>query len=218
MVYLDRKGVLSSLCVLCALAAFALADPARAQSLSSLLPQKLTLCKVPDVAELSVRSRACYYTDRVLAPSGLGRAIFASGFQQFRDIPKVTQDGFADFAHRFGVYYARRTAQNLGEFAGGYLGHEDPRYRLSHKSGFWNRTGSALRSAAWQNGHPALAPIAGSFGSGFVGVACYRTHNSVEDGFSRTGISYGGYFGTAVFKEFEPELTGFANRLLHSHK
>lgn len=165
-----------------------------------------------------MRGRACYYADRVLAPSGFGRAIFTSAFQEFRDVPKVNDDGFVDFAHRFGVYYARRTAQNLGEFAGGYLGHEDPRYRFSGKTGFWNRTGSALWSVLEQNGHPALGPIAGSFGSGFIGVACYRTHNSIEDGFRRTGISYGGYFGTAFFKEFQPQLTGLANRFLHPRK
>ena len=63
-------------------------------------------------------------------------------------------------------------------------------------------------------GRPALAPLAGAFGSGFVGVAAYRTHNTAEDGLRRSGMTYGGYFATAIVREFKPELMALAARVL----
>jgi hypothetical protein len=61
----------------------------------------------------------------------------------------------------------------------------------------------------------ALAPIAGAFGSGMVGAACYEKDNNAAAGFRRTGIVYGGYFASALFREFKPDLSTLARRLRH---
>lgn len=125
-----------------------------------------------------------------------------------------------DVGHRFAAFYARRTAQNLGELVAGYFNHEDPRSRFSSQNGFWGRVRSAVLTVVVVDGSDrlALAPIAGAFGSGFTGMACYRTRNSLGDGFSRTGLAYGGYFGRALAHEFHPDIQSFAHRVIRKKK
>lgn len=150
-------------------------------------------------------------------------AAAVAGFGQWRNNPQVFHEEPSEFAHRFAVFYARRTAQNAGELLAGYLNHEDPRPRISQEHGFWNRTRSTLLSViqtkdADGNIRPALAPIAGAFGSGMVGVACYEKDNNAANGFRRTGIVYSTYFANALFHEFKPDLTTFAYRLVRQKR
>ncbi|MGA8027425.1 MAG: hypothetical protein WB992_09780 [Bryobacteraceae bacterium] len=126
-----------------------------------------------------------------------------------------------DFAHRVGVFYARHAAQNTGEFLGAYLNHEDPRPHLSTEHGFWKRTRSALLSVVAVKdvdgySRPAIAPLAGAFGSGLAGMACYRNRDSMADGFRSSGLSYGGYFATAVAREFRPDILTLLSRGRHN--
>lgn len=174
-------------------------------------------------ANLNFEQRGCWFLDRLLSPSGIVHGAFSSTFSQWRNVPFERHEDIDDFGHRFAVFYARRAAQNTGEFLAGYLNRENPRPHLSTENGFWKRTRSALFSVVAVEGadggnRPALAPIAGAFGSGFVGVACYRTHNTLEDGFRRTGLAYGGYFGSALAHEFHPDIAAIASRLLHQKR
>ena len=146
-------------------------------------------------------------------------AMIAS-FGQWRNSPRIFHQDLDEVEHRFAVFYIRRGTQSAGEFLAGYLNREDPRPRLSFEHGFWNRTRGALWSVARvanSNGswRPALSPIAGAFGSGMVSIACYRSTDSLGDGFRRTGLVYSGYFGTALWREFRPDVSAFAFRLLH---
>ncbi len=171
-------------------------------------------------ARLDFKQRLCFFKDRLISPSGALHGLFSSAFSQWRNVPFERHEDVDDIGHRFAAFYARRAAQNAGELIAGYLNHEDPRPRLSGQNGFWNRTRSALLSVMVVDGsgRPALAPMAGAFGSGFTGMACYRTRNSLADGFRRTGLAYGGYFGTALAHEFHPDIQTFAKRLLHKEK
>ncbi|MFL6462823.1 MAG: hypothetical protein ACJ73N_00245 [Bryobacteraceae bacterium] len=173
--------------------------------------------------ELTFHQRTCFYGQKLLSKGMLGRATLFNGFAQFRNSPDMKDDGLNEFARRFSIYYARRTAQSTGELLAGYLNHEDPRFRLSQEHGFWKRTRSAIANVLVTtnqdgNSRPALAPIAGAFGSGLVGVACYRTNNTWEDGFRRTGFSYSTYFATALFREFQPELSSYASHFFHKRR
>jgi hypothetical protein len=182
-----------------------------------------TTCRPLDIqnaASLTFRQRACFYEARLMKPSFAARAALFSTFSQLRNEPRVGGDGAAGFAHRFGAYYARRAGQSAGELLAGYLNHEDPRYHPSHQEGFWNRTKAALLSVTVTHDadgatRPAFGPIAGAFGSGMVSVGFYRTQNGLGDGFRRTGLSYGCYFGTALFREFKPDLALLASHALH---
>jgi hypothetical protein len=140
-----------------------------------------------------------------------------------RGTPQLSDDGIGQFGRRFGIFYSRSAARQAGQLLGGLLYHEDPRPHSSKEEHFWGRTRAALLSVVVTqeaNGatRPALGPIAGAFGSGFVGMASYRRHNSWGDGFRFAGVSYSGYFASALQHEFRPDLTAFAERFLHRHK
>jgi hypothetical protein len=174
-------------------------------------------------ADFSFKARACSQAARLAKPSMAMHAAVVAGFGQWRNNPQVFNQEPSEFAHRFAVFYARRSAQNAGELIAGYLNHEDPRPHLSQDHGFWNRTGSALLSVVQTKDadgsvRPALAPIAGAFGSGMVGVACYERDNNAANGFRRSGIVYSTYFANALFREFKPDLSTFAYRLLRQKR
>lgn len=226
-----------SMCVyaVTALAQLRAQEPAAPVQPSAVLPQtalpwafpglhpSLPSCDAIEIAAaktLTLHQRACYYGNKLVSPSGVAHAAFSSAYSQWRNAPYVHHQDMDDFGQRFATFYARRAARDAGELIAGYLNHEDPRPRLSNKSGFWNRTGSALRSAVLvgdESGptRPALSPLAGAFASGFVSANWYRNHNVAEEGLKRSGISYSAYFGSAVLREFKPDLAAFGSRLLH---
>ena len=198
-----------------------------ANSLPSVLPTwhpTFPTCNADEITAaktLTLHQRACYYGNRMLSLSGGTHAAFSSAFGQWRNAPYVHHEDLGDFARRMGGFYARREARDGGEFLAGYLNREDPRPHVSNKAGFWNRSRSALLSVvATRDGaeavRPALAPIAGAFGSGFVGAAYYGGRRGfLAEGMKGTGCTYGAYFSSALFREFKPDIATFATKLIH---
>ena len=174
-------------------------------------------------AELTLHQRTCLYGRMLLSPSMGLRAAFDSAYGQIRKTPVDHEGGLEEFGHRFETYYAQMAAQYTGEAMAGYLAGEDPRFRPSHQNGIWNRTWSAFLNVVTAPGnhggaHLALAPIAGSLSSGLVSLATYSNRNGIGDGLRRSGLVYSGYIGTALMHEFQPDLTFWANHLLHRKK
>ena len=207
-------------CAFCAIAACLLLAAALAAQQPSCNPWKF---ERDAAADFSFKQRACSQAARLAKPSMALHAAVVAGFGQWRNNPEVFHQSPDEFAHRFAVFYARRTAQNTGELLAGYFNHEDPRPHISQDHGFWNRTRSALLSVVQTKDadgsvRPALAPIAGAFGSGMVGVACYERDNDAAHGFRRSGIVYSTYFANALFREFKPDLSTFAYRLLRQKR
>jgi hypothetical protein len=208
---------------LSALLAFAASLAAQALSPHSSPVPKVSVCSVYLLAhsdDLTLRQRSCYYGERLISRSGILTTAFASGISQWRNSPREAHQGTQGYSHRFAARYASRAAMSGSELLVGYLNHEDPRPRSSRANGVWNRTRSALLSVVVikdedGNSRPALSPVAGAFGSGFVGALCYKTNSTAEDGLRRTGISYSGYFMKAIFNEFHPDISAFAARLRH---
>ena len=181
-------------------------------------------CNADEIAAaktLTLRQWACYYGNRMLSLGGGAHAVFSSAFGQWRNAPYVHHQDLDDFGRRLGGFYARREARDAGEFLAGYLNREDPRPRLSNKSGVWNRSKSALLSVvATRDGaetaRPALGPIAGAFGSGFAGAAYYGNRRGLmAEGMRATGFTYGAYFSSALFREFKPDMAMLATKFLH---
>ena len=172
---------------------------------------------------MTFRDRTCWYEARLAKPSLALRGAMVAGFGQWRNNPRVFHESAGEFGYRFAVFYARRSAQSGGELIAGYLHHEDPRPRVSQEHGVWNRARSAVLSVlatsdADGGARIALAPIAGAFSSGMMSVPCYRMNNSAADGLRRSGFVYGMYFGTALLREFKPDLTVMAFRLLRQKR
>lgn len=185
-----------------------------------------TVCQVQQLQndpKLGFEQRICFYGAKYLTPRFALRGALVASFGQLRNSPNVPREDMDDISRRFGIFYARHAGESAGKLLVGYLNHEDPRPQISTEHGFWKRTHAAMLSVMEVRdvdgtARPALAPVAGALGSGLVGAACYRTHNSLGYGFLRSGLVYGSYFGAAWAREFKPELTMFANRLLRKKK
>lgn len=186
-------------------------------------PGSLPLCNQTQLLaakRITFGQRACWYGSQLVSPWAAVRAGVSSGFSQWWNDPYVKGQDGDDYAHRFAVYYVKRSARDAGELIAGYLNHEDPRFHPSAESTPRKRIRSALLSvliATNQDGasRPAFAPIAGSLASAFAGTACYRQHTGAEYALRGAGVTYGSYFGRAVFQEFRPDISFFVNHMLH---
>jgi hypothetical protein len=138
---------------------------------------------------------------------------------QWENKPYVEGQNADDYAHRFAVYYAMRSARVSGELIAGYFNHEDPRFHPSDETTYKKRIKSALFSVLVVRGdegsRPALGPILGSLGSGFTGAAMYREHTGTEYALRNAALCYGGYFGKALYEEFRPDISSFVKRMMH---
>ena len=175
------------------------------------------------MAPAELRDRACFYAGKLLSPSSAAHAIFSSGFSEWRNSPRLLHPDSDDLGRRFSIFYERKSARTAGEFLAGYLHHEDFRPHVSAKSGYFDRSRAALLSvvaASDDSGRQrlAIAPIAGALGSGFVGAASFPNRGLFGEGLRRSGSAYGCYFGSALFREFKPDLLAFANRALKRAK
>jgi hypothetical protein len=177
----------------------------------------------PLTATPSLSQRVCFELADLLRPSVGLRGGALAGLGSWHGMLHPSDANHDGFALRFAVYYSRRTAKATGELLAGYLNHEDPRPQMSSERGGWNRTRSALLSVVRikdANGHarPALAPLAGAFSSGMVGMALSPNRNSLNSGFERAEVVYGTYFISAVAREFKPDLLAVADRILHRRR
>jgi hypothetical protein len=182
---------------------------------------KLPLCNAGQLAavkQLSLQQRACWFGSDLVSPWAAVRAAFSSGLGQWWNDPYVKRQDADDYMHRFAVYYLRRSTRDAGELIAGYLNHEDPRFHPSGETATKKRIRSALLSVLVTRddagNRPALAPIAGSLGSAFAGVACYRQHTSAEYALRGASITYGSYFGKALYREFRPDVSSLIDRML----
>jgi hypothetical protein len=183
---------------------------------------KLSLCNSEQLfaaKKLTFGQRACWYGSNLISPWAAVRAGFSSGLGQWWNDPYVKRQDADDYAHRFAVYYAKRSARDMGELLAGYLNHEDPRFHPSGETSSKKRIRSALLSVLITRddagSRPALAPIAGSLGSAFAGAACYREHTAAEYALRGAGVTYGSYFGKALYQEFRPDISSLIIRIRH---
>ena len=166
-------------------------------------------------ADLSFSDRACMAATELASPGLLAETAMVAGLSQWRNNPHMHGNDTDDFGMRLAHSYARLTARITAETLVSYLHHEDLRPRVSGESNFLKRTRFAFLSVLEspdQNGHAriALAPLAGSLGSGFTSVALYQRQTSAGFALERSGIVYSHYFIRALYHEFRPELWSLA--------
>ena len=150
-------------------------------------------------ADLTFADRACTGLAELTNPGVFLGTGLLSGFSQWRNNPHMNATDSDDIAVRFAHLYERRTARITGEILVGYLHHEDLRLHSSGKQGVWLRTRFALLSVINSpdsdgNARMALAPLAGSLGSGLTSMALYQRQNSLGWGLERSGLAYSHYF------------------------
>lgn len=218
----SKPGLFVSLACAMAVSSVAVAQTTGSQSNvvePTVLSAPLTTCNPWIIqtlpTELSFRQRVCFSLAEMASPSRFVQAAAGAGFSQWRDSPRISPRDGDDFGARFAHIYERQTARATAELLVGYWHNEDPRLHFSNAHGAVKRTRLAIWSvmvSPGEDGHarPALAPIAGSLGSGLSSMALYQYQNSLPYGLQRTGVSYGFYFVRAIFHEFSPEMWSLA--------
>jgi hypothetical protein len=176
-------------------------------------------CSGSTTASSSLHDRTCYEAKRLLGTGVLLRGFAQSGFSEWMGNRHDFAPGHDEFTNHLAYFYTRRAANSFGEWAAGALNHEPIQPDASGKSGFWNRSRAAFLSVLVvrddDNWRPALAPAAGSLASGFVTMGCCGIHRDVNDAIRRSSFAYAGYFATALFREFKPDLKTYAKRKFH---
>lgn len=171
---------------------------------------------------LSLAERSCLEFSELASPGLFAQSAFSAGVSQWRNSPHMRRPDSDDIAVRFEHLYERRAARITAETLVGYLHHEDPRPRVSGKQGNWRRTGAALLSileSPDQNGSNriALAPLAGSLGSGFTSMALYQRQTSIGYCLERSALVYSHYFARALYHEFAPEIWSLAPKFARKY-
>jgi len=170
---------------------------------------------------LTFKQRNCYFARQLFSPMNAASVVAFGLVEQLRNSPVEKRGDWSMFPHRLETHYARQSARDAAEMLVGYLHHEDPRPRRSLETNFLRRTNAAVMSVLTspdEDGRlrPALAPMAGSLSSAFVGSAMYtRKDATLSSTMVRAGMVYSFYFVRALFTEFKPEMDSMVHRVLH---
>ena len=189
------------------------------------LPGRFSICEsganAPVPGQLTFQQQVCWYANDLISPSLFVRAGFASALGEWHNDSYGNHQDGPGYAHRFGVYFARRSARDAAELIAGYWNHEDPRPHTSGETGTQQRLKAALMSvliAKTENdSRPALSPIAGALASALTGATLSREHDFGGAFARKAACSYAGSFATAVYKEFRPDLSSLVRHALHKH-
>jgi hypothetical protein len=194
---------------------------------------------------LSFRQKAAYFAqNKIFSGSAIFGAAFFGGISQLRDEPPQWPQGAQGFGYQFGTRYAQSLTKSTAEMLFGFR--EDPRPNpppqpMVLKNGVWvkntalhnhrpanasfgGRLGRALLGVIWThydsgNDGVAFSRITGAFAAGVVGRAWTPDpENTWGQVGVRTASAFGGYAASAVFHEFEPDLTKLFARITGQSK
>jgi hypothetical protein len=173
-------------------------------------------------ADLSFSGRVCAGVSGLASPGLLAESTLMAGYAQWRNSPHMQSREYDEMGIRVAHMYARRTARVTAETLVGYWHHEDPTLHVSGEQGNWHRVRATFLSVVQspdQNGKAriALAPLAGSLGSGLTSMALYQRQTSIGYGLERSGIVYSHYLIRAFYREFSPEIWSMAPRFVRKH-
>jgi hypothetical protein len=194
---------------------------------------------------LSFQQKAAYFgQNKFFSASAVFGAAFFAEVAQLRHDPSEWPQGAEGFGQRFGTRYAQGLTKSTAELLFGFL--EDPRPQppeqlMIFKDGAWrpnpavhrhrpanasfgSRLGHALLGVVWthyDSGRDfiAFSRVGGAFASGIVGLAWTpaRENTWAQVGV-RTGTAFGGYAASAVFTEFQPDITKLFGKLTGQSK
>ncbi len=201
------------------------------------------ICSFGQVAEpatpLTAHQKFCYFLEkRAITPSGIFGAAFTAGFAQLTNDPKEWGGGLAGYGSRFGTRFTQGLTKSTTDSLIGIVDHEDPRLHASSEAGtmlsepsrILPRLGKALLKTIWTPRDPysdgsartsslAYSRIAGSFASGFIGMAWTPgPGNTIGQAFGRSGTAFAGYAATSIWTEFQPDVLHLVGAMIGQHK
>jgi hypothetical protein len=152
------------------------------------------------------------YVTRTAGPRALFNASFGASIQQARGAPYAWGGGSEGYTRRYGSNMGKRAISNTVQLGVEAMLGQDSRYVPSEQTGFWPRTKDAIKHSflvrSGDGGRQlAIGRIAGAFGGGLLSRTWQPAgHDDASDGLRSAGISFSGYLGGNVFREFWPAL------------
>ena len=152
------------------------------------------------------------YLSRTVGPRALFNASVGAGIQQARGAPYAWGGGMEGYGRRYASNMGKRIISNTVQLGVEAMLGQDSRYVPSDRTGTWPRIKDAVKHsflARSSDGGRELAfgRIAGSLSGGLLSRTWHpEGHDDLSNGFSSAGVSFGGYVGANVFREFWPGL------------
>jgi len=201
--------------------ALVLAQSSAATDNGAVQNSSCSVLSLQTTANLTFKQRNCYFARQLLSPMNAASVVAFGVVEKLRNSPVEKHSDWSTLPHRIETHYARQSARDAAEMLVGYWHHEDPRPRKSSETSFFRRTNSAFLSVLTSPGEdgrlrPALAPMAGSLSSAFVGSAMYtRKDTTISTTMVHAGMVYSFYFVRALFTEFKPDIDSLAHHILN---
>lgn len=153
-----------------------------------------------------------YHAERALGPAALAARGVEAGYLQMTDNPAEWGQGAGGYARRAGSGLASSGIRGVLAWGLDSALHQDPRYYRSLKTGFWRRTGHALRGTILtrtDSGGETLAVwrIGSAYGASYLSSQWYpdrfhTTRHYLIGGSTRLGFD----LARNVTAEFWPDL------------
>jgi hypothetical protein len=163
-------------------------------------------------AALSVGGKLGFHTERAFGPGSM--AIFAlnAGYLQMTDDFTEWGQGAAGYSKRLGSSVASSGIRTVLAFGLDSTLRQDPRYFRSDSTGFWPRTGHALRGTILtrtDSGGETLSTwrLGSAYGAAFISNQWYPDRfNTVRRGFVNGSTRVGFDLAKNVISEFWPDI------------
>lgn len=177
---------------------------------------------------LSLAQKTCYWGQQLLTGNALLGAALWGAAAEWQHSPKEWPQGVKGFGEQFGTRYASGMVKSTATFLTGAIFQEDPRWETpvgnscaTHSPKILPRLGDALLRTVWvkqpdcTKGRVAVARLAGSFASGFVGLAwAPPSTNHLSTAMTNTGTAFAGYIGDSVVSEFQGDVFRLLGKLV----
>ena len=161
---------------------------------------------------LDVTGKLLYHAESTYSPSAiLGFALYAGALQEI-DTPKEWGQGAGAYGERFGSTLAWSGIHSALAFGLDSTLHQDPRYFRSQETGFWRRTGHALRGTLLtrtDSGGETFSTwrVGSAYGAAFLSNEWYPDRlNTVGWGLIDGSVTLGFGFASNLGSEFWPDI------------
>lgn len=161
---------------------------------------------------LDLNGKLRYHAEGTFGPASVGIGGLKAGFLQMTDSPTEWGQGASGYGKRVGSTFASSGIRGVLAFGLDSALHQDPRYFRSDSTGFWSRTGHALRGTILtrtDRGGETLSTwrLGSAYGAAFISNRWYPDRlNTVRHGFVGGSTRLGFDLAKNVIAEFWPDI------------
>ena len=163
---------------------------------------------------LDVSGKLRYHAERTFNPNSIATSGVRAGYLQLTDCPTEWGQGSDGYSKRIASSVASSGVRAVLAFGLDSALRQDPRYFRSDSTGFWARTGHALRGTVLtrtDSGGETLSTwrLGSAYGAAFISNQWYPDrYHTVSRGLARGSTQLGFDLAKNVIAEFWPDIKG----------